>query len=57
MKVIGIANLRRGKLHFDETCWALIKEHARRAHKTPKQIVVAALFRGFRFYGKKTKDA
>jgi hypothetical protein len=37
---------RKGVMYFDEEAWALIIRYARKSHKTPKQIVIAALKRG-----------
>lgn len=49
----GKAVYRRGKLHFDEIGWAMIKEVAKRTKKSPKQVVIAGIKRGARLYGKK----
>jgi hypothetical protein len=46
----GYATYRRGKLYFNEVGWAMIKGVAKRLHKSPKQIVVAALRRYARMY-------
>jgi hypothetical protein len=42
------AKLKGRTLYFDEEASALIKRLAKASHKTPKQIVIAALKRGMR---------
>lgn len=44
--------MSKGKMHFDEEAWAMIKKHARKQHKTPKQIVIAALKRSLKLQEK-----
>lgn len=54
---IGRAVYRRGKLHFDEMGWTLVKAVARRMKKSPTQVVNGALMRYIRSRdGKKTKN-
>jgi hypothetical protein len=52
----GYATYKRGKLHFDEIGWAMIKMAAKKSHKTPTQIVRSALLRYARKH-EKTKNA
>ena len=55
----GHAVYKRGKLHFDEAGWAMIKAAAKRTKKSPTQVVNAALMRYVRLRDKneKTQDA
>jgi hypothetical protein len=46
----GYATYRRGKLYFDEVGWAMLKAAAKRTHKSPTQIVIAALMRYARLH-------
>jgi hypothetical protein len=46
----GYATYRRGKLYFDEVGWAMIKGAAKRLHRSPKQVVIAALMRYARLH-------
>ena len=50
---IGYATYKRGKLHFDEVGWEMIKLVARRQKKSPQFVVTQALLRYARKYGKK----
>jgi hypothetical protein len=40
--------IRGNKLYFDKEGWALIKKHAKKQHKNPKYVAIAALKRGFK---------
>ena len=44
----GLATYRKGHLYFDNRGWALVLAHARKDHKTPRQIVIGALKRGIK---------
>lgn len=48
MTYIGKATYKNGKISFDDKGWACIKAAARKKHQTPKQIVIAALKRGYK---------
>lgn len=52
MANVGKATIRRGKIYFDEAGWAIVRAAAKKAHKSPKQIVMVALKRGVKLYGK-----
>ena len=41
----GMARFDGKKLHFDDIGWAMVKKCAQKAHKSPKQVVIAALYR------------
>lgn len=41
----GRARFDGKRLHFDAVGWAMIKKCARKAKKSPKQVVIAALYR------------
>jgi hypothetical protein len=43
--MIGRATFKKGKLYFDENGWALVRQVARKQHKSPKAVVVQALRR------------
>lgn len=38
--------ISKGKIYFDEDAWALIKQYARKQHRSPKDIAMAGLRRG-----------
>lgn len=40
--------VRKNKAHFDEEAWSLIVRAAQRDHRTPKQVVIAAIRRGIK---------
>ncbi len=46
------AHYKKGKIYFDEAGWAMVKAAAKRAHKSPKYVVIAGLKRGMKLYGK-----
>ncbi len=39
---------RKGVVYFDEEAWALIKRWAKKEHRSPKNIVIAAIKRGIK---------
>ncbi len=41
----GKATYCKGRLYFDDAGWAMVKACARKAHRTPQQVVTAALWR------------
>ena len=41
----GFATYRKGKLYFNAEAWIIIKELARKTHKSPKTLIHAALRR------------
>jgi len=43
--VKGRASYRRGIMYFDAVGWAMVKAASARAHRTPTQIVTAAIKR------------
>jgi predicted transcriptional regulator len=45
IKSIGRATYKRGKLYFDESGWAILKQVAKRTHRSPKALVIAAIMR------------
>lgn len=45
---IGKAWFSKGKIHFDQEGWDLVLRHARKQHRTPKQVVIAGLKRGMK---------
>ena len=51
----GLATYRRGKLYFDEAGWAIVKAEAKKARKSPLQVVIAGLERGVKL--EKAKNA
>jgi len=55
LKRIGRAVYRRGKLHFDEVGWSMIKDVAKRTHKSPRCVVIAALMRYAKLYNNGNK--
>lgn len=44
---------RKNTLYFDPEAWALIKQAAKREHKSPKTIANEALKRGFKYAKRK----
>lgn len=44
----GKAWFSKGKIHFDADSWALVLVHARKQHRSPKDIVIAGLRRVFK---------
>lgn len=40
-------------MYFDAGAWKLVREHARKQHRTPKQIAIAGLKRGIKNARKK----
>ena len=55
MKKTGLATYRRGKIYFDEIGWAMVKAAARKAKKSPREVVIAGLKRGAKL--EKTQNA
>jgi hypothetical protein len=55
MKEIGLATYKQGKLYFDEVGWAMVKAAARKAKKSPREVVIAGLKRGAKL--EKTQNA
>ena len=55
----GRARFDGKKLHFDDIGWAMVKKCARKAHKSPKQVVIAALYRAAKMglFNEKSKVA
>jgi predicted transcriptional regulator len=41
----GKATIKKGKMYFDENGWAIVKQVARKKHRSPKYIVMQALRR------------
>lgn len=52
---LGYAEYKRGKLYFDEIGWSMVRQVAKRLHKTPHQVVISALKRYIK-YGKNKKS-
>jgi len=48
MKNSGMTTYRNGKLYFDADAWAIVTEYAKKKHKTPQQVVIAALKRSIK---------
>lgn len=44
----GKAWVKKGKIYFNEEGWALVKEHARKQHRSPKIVVIRGLRRGMK---------
>ncbi len=56
-RICGTAKFVGNRLQFDAQGWRMVKEVAKRAKKSPRMVVIAALKRYIRSQREKTKNA
>ncbi len=52
----GQAQMYRGRMYFHPADWKIISAHAQKQHKSPTQIVIDGLKRGFKNARKAEKE-